>query len=668
MTDSVSVIIPAFNGAGYSPRAIESILDQTLPVHEIFVVDDGSSDDTAAVAERYGPAVRVVRQKNGGPGSARNHGARLATGSWLAFLDADDWWFRQKNELELRCASDSSIGLVHCLFDHRPDRPPAELTFDDVWEQNWIGNSSVMIRRQIFEAVGRFSEDRAIISTEDHNLWLRVAAAGHRIVTCPYILAHYSLGIGISSNPERLMAASLANIDDVQRRLGLPDDMVAAKRASIIDDFGRQAFHARKLPEARKALLPRVRAHPSVQGAARLLATYLPPAVLDIKQNLRGWVSSNLVAGDAAALAIRERHAPAIPVDEIPFWRTEPKVACILDRRFHVPVSQAALPRPIIITTIDAEEDFDWNGPFERDAAKVTSMRAQHRAHAVFERHGVIPTYLVDYPIVSQDAGRAPLRELIASGVCDVGSQLHPWVNPPFLEELATRNSYPGNLPLVVEYEKLKVLTEAVTDAFGVQPHSYRAGRCGVGPNTGEILKRLGYEIDTSVMPFWNYVGEGGTNFDGLGPEPYWADQDRSLLELPIGVALVGLLTAIRRRISGNAFEGLNKRLGVTSVFARLGLLNRVRLSPEGISIAEAKHLVRHGVAAGNRVFVLTYHSPSLEPGNTPYVRSSQDLARFLGWLDEFYDFFRSEVGGIPATLSQAREWLRGDAAPVTLN
>jgi hypothetical protein len=79
---------------------------------------------------------------------------------------------------------------------------------------------------------------------------------------------------------------------------------------------------------------------------------------------------------------------------------------------------------------------------------------------------------------------------------------------------------------------------------------------------------------------------------------------------------------------------------------ARLGLIERIRLTPEGIDIDEAKRLVRQMIADRHRVFVLTYHSPSLEPGSTPYVRTAADLMHFLAWLEEFYDFFTTEIGG----------------------
>lgn len=85
-----SVIIPNYNNAATLPRAIESVLVQTYPAHEIIVVDDGSQDHSSAVIARFGAAVIHVHQSNSGVSAARNHGARVATGDWLAFLDADD--------------------------------------------------------------------------------------------------------------------------------------------------------------------------------------------------------------------------------------------------------------------------------------------------------------------------------------------------------------------------------------------------------------------------------------------------------------------------------------------------------------------------------------------------------------------------------------------------
>ncbi|MEO1766703.1 glycosyltransferase [Thiobacter aerophilum] len=88
-----SVIIPVFNGAACLARAIDSVLAQSWTAHEIIVVDDGSTDATPEVARRYGDRILYLRQDNAGVSAARNRGARQATGDWLAFLDADDWYY-----------------------------------------------------------------------------------------------------------------------------------------------------------------------------------------------------------------------------------------------------------------------------------------------------------------------------------------------------------------------------------------------------------------------------------------------------------------------------------------------------------------------------------------------------------------------------------------------
>ncbi|MCH7891987.1 MAG: hypothetical protein IH921_10850 [Gemmatimonadetes bacterium] len=97
-------------------------------------------------------------------------------------------------------------------------------------------------------------------------------------------------------------------------------------------------------------------------------------------------------------------------------------------------------------------------------------------------------------------------------------------------------------------------------------------------------------------------------------------------------------------------------KIKVPAVLSRLGLLERIPLTPEGTSLAEAKRLPRALPARGHRVFTITYHSPSLEPGHPPYVRSREDLDAFLAWLDEYLGFFHEELGGQPTTPAALRE------------
>ena len=100
---TISVVIPAYNSAVFLPDCINSIRQQSVPLHEIIVVDDGSSDNTGAVVKTLGGNIIYIKQENQGPAAARNHGIQQATGDWIAFLDADDQWIPNKIELQLNC-------------------------------------------------------------------------------------------------------------------------------------------------------------------------------------------------------------------------------------------------------------------------------------------------------------------------------------------------------------------------------------------------------------------------------------------------------------------------------------------------------------------------------------------------------------------------------------
>ncbi|WP_338663924.1 glycosyltransferase [Pararoseomonas sp. SCSIO 73927] len=367
--------------------------------------------------------------------------------------------------------------------------------------------------------------------------------------------------------------------------------------------------------------------------------------------------------------------ADAVPSPEVP----ESGLGCtasITDSRFHAPAGAAGAgtgagagagrgDAPVLVTMVDAEEAFDWSRPFSREARDVTSMRSQHLAHRVFSRHGVVPVYLADYPVADQDSGRAPLRELLRDGLCDLGAQLHPWVTPPFTEAVGEANSFAGNLPATVELEKARRLTRALEDAFGIAPRIYRTGRFGVGPRTADVLKQLGYAADSSVSPCWpTAAARHDPAAWASPPAPYWVDRERTLMEIPVSAALVGRLAPHGGRLAPLLFRPGADRLRLAGAAARLGLLERIRLSPEGMTVEEAKRLTRAMLAAGHRVFVLTYHSPSLEPGNTPYVRTAAQRDRFLAWLDEYYAFFREEVGGRNATWREVRYGAETPAAP----
>ncbi len=303
---------------------------------------------------------------------------------------------------------------------------------------------------------------------------------------------------------------------------------------------------------------------------------------------------------------------------------------------------------PLLMVLIDTEEEFDWSRPLGRENTGTTSIGAQHRAHRVFERYGIRPIYTIDYPVA--ETGFAPLRELHQDGRCDIGAHLHPWVNPPHDEKVNNANSYPGNLAPALERDKLSRLTDLIEQRFGLRPTVYKAGRYGVGAATAAALDDLGYEIDTSVVPESDFRAEEGPDFRVCGAQPYWFGASRKLLEIPMTVGFVGGLAGAGDRVWRHLRSRLGMRFHLPGIFSRLGLFERIRLTPEGQTFEELRRLTAAMIASGHRVFSFTSHSPSLEPGHTPYVRDRADLERFLDCFDRYFDYFTHELGGRPAT------------------
>ncbi len=314
--------------------------------------------------------------------------------------------------------------------------------------------------------------------------------------------------------------------------------------------------------------------------------------------------------------------------------------------------------RPILCIIVDAEEEFHWGRPVSARNNATSSIRYQKRAHEVFSCYDARPTYLVTYPIASDPSAAAVLREYLADGRCDIGAQLHPWVTPPFDSETEEWLSFPGNLPPALEREKLHRLTEAVRDTFNVQPTVYKAGRYGLGPSTAGLLEDEGFLVDTSLIPRTRYTEAGGPDYSAFDYGPFWFGARRRLLELPVTRALTGLMADRMPSIYDMVERKPFRALHIAGVLARPGLLERITLSPEGSDLAAMLRLTRALLKRGERIFTLSYHSPSLEPGNTPYVQTHRDLAVFLDRISGFLSFFRDELGGIFLTVKELHDQL----------
>lgn len=180
----ISVLIPSYNYAKYLPSALDSILNQTCQDFEIVIVDDGSRDDTEKVIQPYlkDKRIRYFYQKNGGPAKALNNALQYAGGEYVAFMDADDWWYPEKLTEQKRVLDGQpNISLCYSnmaymdytgklygplLENHSENNDPRELLLNCYIKSP----SCVMVRKSVLDKAGAF---KLGVVNHDHDMWLR---------------------------------------------------------------------------------------------------------------------------------------------------------------------------------------------------------------------------------------------------------------------------------------------------------------------------------------------------------------------------------------------------------------------------------------------------------------------------------------------------------------
>jgi glycosyltransferase involved in cell wall biosynthesis len=654
-TPLVTVVIPAYNAATTIRRAVDSVLAQTFGNYEIVVVDDGSKDTTSEIVAGYdNDKVRLLCLPcNKGQSAATNQGVAEAKGELIAFLDADDEWLPSKLEKQLEALRGNPAAvMVSCGCRYvdangalqREFGIPPDVKSSEVWRgllvASFIAKPCVLARASVLREVGPF--DTALIVAEDQDMWIRLSLAGEVEFVREFLTTvHDTPGsltkIHIDKVEKYVLPMIRRHVAAQQRRLSTAEvNEVLGARYTFV---GRNHYTGGAPLRGAKLMLEAVARGYRVRENLWYLVTASPPA-----------------KGLKSLLGYRGAEVPIAPSRSA---RASAGGALLAPQREDF----AVLPSgpPILMVMIDTEAEFDWNGPFLRSHMSVRNIREQVRVQEIFDQFGLRPTYLVDYAVATQPEGYQPIREFLRSGRCDIGAHLQPWETPPYAEELGIPTSFQHNLPAWLQKEKLLCLTEAIVASFGVRPVSYRAGRYGVGEEIAWILETLGYQIDLSVLPGHDLRGRHGPDFRQAPSRPYWFGEDRQLLEIPLTSGYSGLLAragasqtlnaTVYTALAGPHAAGLH----LPGVVARLNLLERIMLTPEGMAIQDLKRLTRMLLSRGQQVFTFNYHSSTLLPGATPYVRSPADLDRMIRTIEEYLHFFMEEVGGITMTPVELR-------------
>jgi len=280
----VSVVIPAFNAAGCIGRALDSALAQTYSQREIIVVDDGSTDDTPAQLSRYGDQVHVVTKENGGLSSARNAGIAAASGEFVAFLDADDWWLPAKLERQVAlmrahpeigfCSTAAQVVSTEAkLMNVWPCPPATANVLEGIFENPSLipgSGSGVMLRRAIVDRVGGFETN--LRSLEDIDMWMRIASvSGYACVAEPLTMILRS-SQSMSRNLDTMRTSALQVLRKNRDLLpsGRRGRFWQACYASTLTDYAKWEYRAGRHGDAIAHLLEAFSRAPVARGRLAL--------------------------------------------------------------------------------------------------------------------------------------------------------------------------------------------------------------------------------------------------------------------------------------------------------------------------------------------------------------------------------------------------------------
>jgi hypothetical protein len=310
-----------------------------------------------------------------------------------------------------------------------------------------------------------------------------------------------------------------------------------------------------------------------------------------------------------------------------------------------------------LLVGIDTEGDNQWDAA-ARANQTFENIYALPRLHALFARHRVRPTYVITYPVASDERSAGILRSLLAGGDCEIGAHHHAWETPPCTADDVRRHPYASALPREQFEAQLEALTQAIEAAVGRRPVSYRSGRFGFSADHVAGLERLGYLVESSVAPLFYETHKGGPEFVEAPLSPYFLAYDSAVtpgvsnvLEVPVSAGLNRRLPrAVQYAYARAPWPYTTKR-----VLRAMRLVRMRWLRPSYSSLEDMRGLAGDLARAGEPVLNLLFHSSEAIPGGSPYNRTPAELEAFCDRLERFFAFAIGELHAVPATFSEFR-------------
>lgn len=306
------------------------------------------------------------------------------------------------------------------------------------------------------------------------------------------------------------------------------------------------------------------------------------------------------------------------------------------------------------LLTIDTEGDNQWDHGRE---LTVENIKFVPRFQALCEKYSIKPTYFVTSEVCDDSLAREIFTAYSLKDKAEIGTHLHAWTTPPFLDKDGYRfndpaHAFANELPEDLLIEKLKNLTNHIEASFGMRPKSFRSGRYGFNDNVARILAQYDYLVDSSVSPYATWAGHkglpgglGGPDFVDATPFPYeYKFDNHSLLEIPITILPTRFPLNRYRSLANNYFRNVENSIFLR-VFRKLFFNGQplwFRPNP-WMTMNLFEELLNESVKLKLPYIVMMFHSSELMPGCSIYRKDQDSIEKLYDLLESFFNLIQNK-------------------------
>jgi len=312
----------------------------------------------------------------------------------------------------------------------------------------------------------------------------------------------------------------------------------------------------------------------------------------------------------------------------------------------------------LVMTSVDTEEEWDWDGPFPESGASVDNVLRLPVFQDLCASYGMRTTYFANLPVIEHPSSRRVIQGLAQREDVEVGMHIHPWHTPPLVpfRGSAAMASFLHNHPPEVARAKLEAVHAAFRSA-GIVPTSFRGGRYSSGGAIHAFLHERGFVADCSVVPYTTWPDDGAPDFRERGLFPTRVPPPREnlkpLWEIPLSLGFSRRPFRLWARCFDLVERSALRRLRLIGLAERLGLLRKVWLNFELADPHDWTPFLKLVQRMGVPSVCLTVHSSSLTTGPGPYTRTPEDEKRIFGQIEKVFADIRRLPGFVPATASE---------------